>query len=103
MKVRQVLYTSQAERPMSQEDCMGILTAAREMNEANDISGQLIYASNGTFLQIIEGPDDAVGSTLEKIRVDKRHAGLTVLYDKLATSRSFPDWSMGFSLVSTED
>tara|TARA_R110000787_G_scaffold63679_11_gene144155 strand:+ start:257264 stop:257707 length:444 start_codon:yes stop_codon:yes gene_type:complete len=100
MSVRQVLYTSQAVNFTSAEECKDILHTSHTNNPRNDITGFLLALDNGTFLQILEGPHDAVAHSLQRISSDPRHSGLTIIYDEEADERAFAEWSMGFSAIT---
>jgi len=59
----------------------------------------LLYL-DGAFLQVLEGYDDAVNETYEKIARDSRHWEKQVLLDRVAP-RTFGEWSMGFERLKT--
>jgi len=73
-----------------------ILAVARRRNQADNITGALLFTASG-FAQVLEGQRDAVERTFERIGADPRHADITVLAFTPIERRSFPDWSMGFS------
>ncbi len=103
MPVRQVLYISQAVEIFSAEKCMDILRASHTNNPRDDITGFLISLDNGTFLQILEGPHDAVERSFQRISDDPRHTGITIIYDEEADKRAFADWSMGFRAIPASE
>jgi len=98
--MKQIIYVSTAVQLMSQADLIEILETSREQNRKHDITGVLLYAS-GTFIQLLEGAAADVNLIYEVIERDARHKNVIKLVDKPALDRSFPDWSMGFSLVYT--
>ncbi len=72
-----------------------ILASARRNNQANDITGLLMF--NGKrFLQVIEGPADAVEATYARINCDPRHRAQVVLARRTVDQREFGDWSMAY-------
>ena len=45
---------------------------------------------------MLEGPDEAVIRTYERIKSDPRHFALVKLHDKAVEGRAFGSWSMGY-------
>ena len=78
-----------------EREIRSILAASRIRNQANGITGALLFTSLG-FAQVLEGRREAVESLFERIGADPRHSDVTVLSFTPAERRSFPDWSMGF-------
>ncbi len=70
-----------------------IVSACTVHNKENGITGVLFY-ENRNFIQALEGKEDAVRSTLERVKKDPRHKNLKVLVDKPIEERSFSDWAM---------
>ena len=54
----------------------------------------MLWADGASFAQVIEGGSDEVGSTMDRIRVDRRHTDIEVLLDRAVISRQFGTWSM---------
>ena len=102
-----IIYYSFSQSDISNNELKGILRKAREWNEANNITGLLIYRFNkifkrGNFLQIIEGPQKSILSAWERISTDPRHHTITVLEDGSFEERNFLGWSMGLKNLDTE-
>ncbi len=93
--VHQLIYASAATGDWQPAVLLELLHGARHRNTRAGVTGMLAFSS-GTFLQFLEGPEQAVNATLVRIRKDSRHADLTVLVRREASARWFPDWSMGF-------
>jgi Sensors of blue-light using FAD len=62
-------------------------------NETASISGILLF-SELNFLQVIEGPGDAIGSLFERIKLDPRHSEIVKTDDEADAERCFGAWSM---------
>ncbi len=93
--IEQLLYISTVS-PSQQVDLKSILSAARRNNRANNITGLLMF--NGKrFLQVLEGPQDAIKATYERITRDTRHRGQVLLARRAIEHREFGDWSMGYN------
>jgi hypothetical protein len=98
----QIVYVSSAVRPFSTDELIKLLDKARPRNLAAGVTGMLLY-HDGNFIQLLEGPEESVRKTHERIRKDPRHTGLITLVHKQAQERYFSDWSMGFKKVSLNE
>jgi hypothetical protein len=93
--MHRILYISTARAPLSAQELDAILAASRRNNAAIDVTG-LLVAGGRRFLQVLEGPLEAVTATYDRIAADPRHFALVKLNDKEVSERSFGNWSMGF-------
>jgi len=107
----QLTYISTA-RDEAESDLDRILLASRRNNSRDDITGMLLF--NGKrFLQALEGPDELVTATYDRIKLDPRHRAPVLLSSKPITERQFGAWAMacersarqtvGRNLVETVD
>lgn len=71
----------------------GILLDARKHNKRDGITGALI-CRHDIYLQMLEGPQDKVDSTIERISRDDRHVNMQVLLSEQSDTRLFGDWAM---------
>ncbi len=97
-----LIYVSSALREFSDDDLLALLEQSREKNARLDITGMLLY-KDGNFIQVLEGPDDAVHQIFETIRGDSRHHGVIRLLERPIETRDFPDWQMGFRKLGKQD
>lgn len=97
-----VVYVSTAVRPFSQDDLAALLTKSRERNRAAGITGMLLY-KDGCFIQAFEGEHDAATKLRERIRQDRRHQNIVMIFEGWIASRDFSDWSMGFKHLDYAD
>ncbi|WP_436643130.1 BLUF domain-containing protein [Microbaculum sp. FT89] len=103
-----LIYVSQADRPMSEQDLADILTKSRDHNRRDGITGLLIYkvtpaAGRANFMQLLEGEKDQVLTAYARITADARHHTKVVLEEGEIAGRNFPDWSMGFRNIDEAD
>jgi hypothetical protein len=91
----QIVYISTARRPLSDNELESVLATSRRNNQAAQISG-LLVAGGRRFLQALEGPDEAVAATFERIKADPRHFAVVPLSIKHVEAREFGAWSMAF-------
>ncbi|PZQ55186.1 MAG: hypothetical protein DI570_22320 [Phenylobacterium zucineum] len=87
-------YFSSATPGHGQPDLVPILAASRRNNSAAGVTGLLCHI-DGSFLQFLEGDDDAVRATFERISHDPRHRDLVKVHDAPIAGRAFGEWSMG--------
>lgn len=90
---RRIVYTSTATGPVTTDLLVGILAQSRPANGIDGISGILLSDGTG-FLQVLEGPPDAVEETFRRIVADPRHEDVHVLERELHSERMFGDWAM---------
>ncbi len=70
-----------------------ILTSARRNNARDGITGALICRGD-LYLQLLEGPGEAVAAAYARIERDDRHLEVTRLLDGPAATRMCPNWAM---------
>lgn len=92
--VFQLVYESEAARPMRSADLRELLRQSREKNQRLGITGVLLFKAGG-FIQVLEGDEEAVRSLYATICDDARHEDVETLLTALVTHRVFPDWTMG--------
>lgn len=80
---------------MREEELADLLVRARANNKRKAITGMLLY-KDGRFIQLLEGHEEQVRDSFERIRQDDRHTAVELLWLRYAQYRDFPDWTMGF-------
>ena len=96
-----ISYISEESAPFSISALLELLQQCHFNNPRFGITGLLMYG-NGTFLQSIEGDDEAVKALVERISQDPRHRGFRILRKELASDRLYGDWSMRFERLTEE-
>lgn len=92
-----LIYESQATQPFTETELATLLQQARLHNKARDLTGLLLYASDGRFVQVLEGRvEDVYGLYFRHIFHDQRHHQLTLLANGAISHRRFAEWRMGF-------
>lgn len=97
----QIMYSSQATKPMTAAGLEEILTDARAGNQARNVTGALVYV-DGVFFQIIEGDKDVVQNLMASIASDSRHHSVKVVYEAEVDWRAFASWSMAYLSPTAE-
>jgi len=100
MSVARLAYISTARPDLTAKEVESIVEEARVRNQAQDITGLLVF--NGTnFLQVIEGPGPNLLGVFDSICRDDRHEGVVRVHAEHEVDRAFSDWSMGFGLIES--
>ena len=90
-----IIYKSEAVADFDVPKIYKMLSKARDFNSENGITGCLVF-HNQKFMQLIEGPENAVMSLYYRIREDQRHVNVTDLGQHTLEDRLFDQWSMAF-------
>lgn len=98
----QLAYVSSTRGLLHREDIVDILEVSRRKNKLAGITGMLLY-KDGSVLQILEGEPEKVRHLYSVIQKDHRHGSVIRLYEKEVSERDFPEWSMGFSDLNSEE
>lgn len=83
-------------------DLKALLEHSRTRNAQRNITGVMLHYDT-TFLQVLEGDEQAVRALLARIDKDPRHTRMDVIFTRTGHRRVFRDWSMEMIDVSPED
>jgi blue light- and temperature-responsive anti-repressor len=97
-----LIYSSAATRHIPDEEMMDILARSRANNARKAVTGMLLY-ENGSFFQILEGPQEAVDETYDIIAKDIRHTDVVTIIREPIPKRAFAEWTMGYAQASLDD
>lgn len=101
--IHQLIYASAAANNGSApNELKRILESARKNNQPLNITGVLLHVE-GSFLQVLEGEEQQVMAVFNRIKDDKRHTEVVILWQGEVEQRDFDDWSMGFGEVSRDE
>ncbi|WP_165842818.1 BLUF domain-containing protein [Phenylobacterium deserti] len=95
-----LVYLSSAATIPSAEVLSGIVQQSQRNNQQCDVTGLLCHY-DGNFLQFLEGPEEAVNQTYDRISRDPRHRQLIQVQRRQIEERAFADWSM--AVVKPDD
>jgi hypothetical protein len=96
-----LIYVSSAVNLFSDAELIELLEKARKNNTALGITGMLLY-QDGNFMQLLEGPEEAVKTLAAKIMLDPRHCGFLKLLERQTEQREFGEWKMGFKKIDKD-
>lgn len=91
--IRQIVYISAARGGLGAEDLQAIFRRSIENNPVSGITGLLLWRDL-EFMQVIEGPSEAIENLYARILRDPRHTLVIKLLDQVLAEREFPDWAM---------
>lgn len=88
----QIIYSSQ---PFGYDEATlnGVLLDARRCNSRDGVTGALVCRQD-IYLQMLEGPEEAVQGAFERIKRDDRHLDVTLQVSEPVTLRMFGQWAM---------
>lgn len=78
-----------------------ILLVSRRNNAKVNIVGGLYYGDN-RFFQYLEGEEDAVRASYQRIQQDPRHHNVRTLIEEPIAHRTFTNWSMKYVPTSAD-
>lgn len=93
-----LIYVSSANERLTMAMVEAMVERAAQSNAADGITGMLAYDTS-RFMQLLEGDEDAVLTTMRRITRDPRHRKIEYLRDATRDQRECPDWSMKPLLV----
>jgi hypothetical protein len=96
-----LVYVSRAVAAMDDDGLIDLLEAARSRNQVERVTGVLIYARE-SFMQHLEGEDDAVDAIYASIVADPRHTDIRLLTRAPIEHRQFAAWWMWFELTDPQ-
>lgn len=97
--MEQIIYISTSRAPVrpSDQEVQHILSVSRRNNARDGLSGLLVVGGR-RFLQVLEGPKEALDRTFNRIRADDRHFAVVEITRRTVEQRGFPEWDMGYEV-----
>jgi Sensors of blue-light using FAD len=93
-EIDQILYCSIAKQPMDEHALHALAESVAPINRMDHITGLLMYSDN-VFVQLIEGPRQAMQHLWSRLLRDSRHFGIVQLYHyRELESRTCQSWDM---------
>ncbi len=101
MELYHIAYVSFSTKELSEHELEELLKVIRRKNEKNGVTGLLLY-NDRSFIQVIEGEQEALIKLYNQINKDPRHENIVTLLEEPIKKRAFPDWSMGFRIINNK-
>jgi len=102
MPLHQIIYISSAKAELTEDALLELLASSQKRNAARGITGLLLHA-DGSIIQVMEGPEDAVKNLYQKVAADSRHGVVTLIANRSIEQRDFPEYKMGFKRARREE
>ncbi len=93
--IRQLLYRSGQLFEFTLQDMQRLLVQARAYNARHGVGGMLLL-QDGLFMQLLEGPADAVDALYARIASDPRHCEVRLMVRAERTAPLLPGWHMAW-------
>ncbi|MFV8226831.1 BLUF domain-containing protein [Christiangramia aquimixticola] len=90
-----ISYVSSVNFDLTNDEIQEILDFSRISNNANGITGILLY-SDGNFFQVLEGDKDQLKPLFSAINDDHRHYDLMVIFEKQVSQAAFENYECDF-------
>lgn len=90
-----ISYVSSVNPNLSEEEIQKVLSYSRNWNNENNITGILLY-SDGNFFQVLEGDKELLESLFSRVRIDKRHQNVMVIFEKEVSLPKFESYQSDF-------
>lgn len=98
--MKRLIYRSHASADLRADDVFSIIQEARAGNASVGLSGFLLLRDK-RFMQWLEGDARALDELFAKVRVDRRHYDVEVLFEDRIDALCFPNWRM--QRISADD
>lgn len=92
--IHYLIYVSKTTEPHGDASLNALLEECRPINRDNGITGVLL-SQGDYFMQLLEGSEEDVQLTFDRIRADPRHDNVRVVARGYQQTRMFPHWEMG--------
>lgn len=98
----ELVYISRSTTLLKPFELESLLSDARTRNEEHDVTGLLLY-KDSSFIQYLEGPQNAVDDIFGVIKRSSQHYNIRVLIEKNSIeTRRFDKWWMGFPTMNQQ-
>ena len=91
--MRRIIYISKARIGDDVDQLAAIVAESVACNTIAGVTGMLWF-DGARFAQVLEGDHAAVGSTMDRIRRDRRHSDIEIVLDREIAHRVFAAWAM---------
>lgn len=100
--IHRLLYVSTANPEITDADLARLVESAQMRNASLNITGLLVFTGSH-FMQLLEGPKDAVEAVFDMICQDQRHSAVARLIAEPARERSCPNWAMALRVIEAPE
>ncbi len=102
MRLERLVYESTATGTTSSIGNLAVLLAESQRNNDRDGLTGALAAHRDHYIQVVEGPAQALDALLRRLEHDPRHRDIVVLDRGLINTRLFGRWSMAAARITPE-
>lgn len=102
MGLERLVYESTATGSTGSLTNLSVILAESQRNNARDGLTGVLAAHADRYIQVIEGPREALDSLLRRLEDDPRHRDVRLLDRAPATHRMFEGWTMANARVTPD-
>jgi hypothetical protein len=102
MGLERLVYDSTATGSTGSLTNLAVILAQSHRNNARDGLTGVLAAHADRYIQVIEGPREALDSLLRRLEDDPRHERVRLLDRATISERMFEDWTMAHARVTPE-
>lgn len=100
--IERLVYCSRAAQPEAADAVLAeVLRASQRNNHRDGLTGALA-CHDGRFIQVIEGPPEALDRLQARLAGDPRHTDMVVLGRSPVVGRLFDLWTMASACITPE-
>lgn len=100
LRLERVVYGSTATGSTESITNLAVILAESQRNNGRDGLTGALAAHRDRYIQVLEGPAQALDSLLRRLAKDPRHRDLVILDREPIQSRRFGQWSMASARVT---
>ncbi|GAA3633469.1 BLUF domain-containing protein [Kineosporia mesophila] len=103
----ELIYASRAVVDLTDGELEMLIGPSRDLNAHADITGMLLHVHDepthhAFYVQLLEGPQESVERTYERIRHSTLHTDVTLVQRGTTVARSFGGWRMRLAATTTD-
>lgn len=93
--MKAVSYSSFASPGLQPAELETLIAQSLANNARDGVTGVLMF-NGAAFVQLVEGPEDAIDRLVQRIATDERNCQMEVRDERRLNARIFPDWTVGY-------
>lgn len=100
LRLERLVYESTATGPTASISNLAVILAESQRNNDRDGLTGALAAHRDRYIQVVEGPAQALDSLLRRLESDPRHRDVTLLDRQPIDERLFSRWSMASARIT---
>lgn len=100
LELQRLVYESTATGTTSSLTNLAVILAESQRNNSRDGLTGALAAHRERYIQVVEGPSQALDSLLRRLEDDPRHRDVTLIDREPIDERLFSDWTMASARIT---